>query len=300
MAAATSLSSGRQPVVSLVYRELDLNSQIARFALEVKGVSWKRTPVTVDSVFDYLKPWSARFNPSFNYPVLFVGNLRAQGLKDQFRVMDLELGAPTLIPDDSEGSVRCNYWVEEFTSFPFEAFSHMWATGVYESLFDLGSLEHLEAIEDAEAASLDLASDYQALREGYAQVVGLTQDDKGRAHLEGRLCEQLLRINRALAEREFLAGDELSAADIVWSTFIARLEYLERPLDSFGLSLDEVSRWYERIKSRPDFAAAGVWDRPRPSRVARQYIRSNKLPLLVTAVLGLCGLISLFVLASSL
>jgi glutathione S-transferase len=300
VAKSAAAPSGRQVGVSLVHSELGMVSQAVRFALEVKGVAWSGTPVTVDSVFDYLKPWSARFNPSFCYPVLFVDNQRVDGLSNQFRVLDLELQGPALLPGDPDGSTRCDYWVEEFLAFPVEAFSHMWAEGDYESLFDLMSPEHQEAIEVAQSANPALAHHYEALGQRYAQVADLTKDTDGREHLQRRLREQLNRLNRALTEREFLAGKTLSAADIVWSVFIARLEYLDRPLASFELPLDQVVEWYDRIKSRPEYAAAGVWEQPRPRRLAQQFVYAHRLPIAVAAVLGLCALISLALLASSL
>jgi tetrachloro-p-hydroquinone reductive dehalogenase len=297
MVARPRLAGGQQATVALVHLELDLYSQILRFALEVKGVQWQGMPVSIESVFDYLEPWSVRFNPSLVYPVFFVDGVRTDGLKEQLQALEIELKGPNLRPRDSEGRRRCEFWIEEFLTFPVEAYSHMWATGAFETLYDLTSLAHLEAIDIGEDAGSDLSVHYQALRERFAAVVRLTQDTKGRKHLERRLGEQLARLNRVLGQGDYLAGNAFSMADIVWSVFLARLEYLERPLESFDVPLDDLSRWYERVKTRDDYSAAGVWDQARPERLARHFVRVNRLPVIIALVLGVSGLISLVMLA---
>jgi glutathione S-transferase len=55
----------------------------------------------------------------------------------------------------------------------------------------------------------------------------------------------------ALAEsRKWLAGDELSAADLAAAAHLSCLDYIgEVPWDQ----APEVKHWYQRVKSRPSF-----------------------------------------------
>jgi glutathione S-transferase len=272
-----------------MYLELDLYSQAIRFVLESKDVRWRGQTLSESSLFGYLEPWCMRLNPTAVYPVLFIDGQRVVGLKQQLEALELELGGTSGPSIDRD---RYEYWVEEFIGFPVQAYSHMWADGTFEQLFDLGSLEHLAALESGEERAPALAEQYQALAKRYSGIQQIVADSRGKKHLEQRLVQVCKKLNRGLEDSLFLAGNSFTAADVLWATFFARLEYLQHPLESFDVPLPALNHWYERIKERKDYEAAAIWHQPRHERLARNFLDANRLPVLVAVVLGICGLAS--------
>lgn len=70
--------------------------------------------------------------------------------------------------------------------------------------------------------------------------------------------------------RAFLAGDRYSLADAVWTVVLARTRQLR--LDSHW---SEATRaWYERMRARPSFRVADVWEDQRSTQLLPQMARS--------------------------
>ena len=224
---------------------------------------------------------------------MYIGGQRLDGLRKQLHALQIELGNET--PDLHRGLdwTRHDYWVDEFLGFPVQAYSHIWATGRFESYFSADDPEHLEAIEAAVARAPELTERYNAVRERRDRLTAMTQDARSKKVLESRLVEVFHKLERSLAEAPYLAGEQLSLADIVWVTFLAHLEYLERPIRDFEPHLPHLERWYEQIKNRPDYEAAGVWDRPRNDRLIRQFYDANRLALMIAVLLATIALLSM-------
>ena len=85
-----------------------------------------------------------------------------------------------------------------------------------------------------------------------AATGGISADDLRRSI--ARLTEMLERMDRALQDTPWLAGDEYSRADIDIAPFVQRLVRV----DLFGLvaARPRVNEWYARMTSRPAYASA--------------------------------------------
>ncbi|WP_346839639.1 glutathione S-transferase family protein [Microbulbifer sp. SAOS-129_SWC] len=66
------------------------------------------------------------------------------------------------------------------------------------------------------------------------------------------LAAQLPIIDQALSTRPFLAGDELTIADLIGFSFCQTHELTSASLDDYSATRD----WYQRIKARPAFERA--------------------------------------------
>mgnify|MGYP001598017507 CR=1 FL=1 len=85
-----------------------------------------------------------------------------------------------------------------------------------------------------------------------AATGGIAADDLKRSI--ARLTEMVERMDRALQDAPWLAGDEYSLADIDIAPFVQRLVRV----DLFGLvaARPRVNDWYARMTSRPAYASA--------------------------------------------
>ena len=69
-----------------------------------------------------------------------------------------------------------------------------------------------------------------------------------------RLTEMVERMDRALADAPWLAGEELSLADVDIAPFVQRLVRID--LFDLVAARPRVNDWYARITSRPAYASA--------------------------------------------
>ena len=69
--------------------------------------------------------------------------------------------------------------------------------------------------------------------------------------------DEVDEMNALLDGQPWLAGDNYSLADTVWTVGVARFMMLKiEPLEGRPALGD----WYERVKARPSFEAANVWE----------------------------------------
>jgi len=86
----------------------------------------------------------------------------------------------------------------------------------------------------------------------------------------GRLYEQG-ELDRALRDREWVAGATYSLADALWTVAIARHKVLElHPLQG----RPALTAWYRRVKARPSFDSADVWERVKPLKMLAMVARN--------------------------
>jgi glutathione S-transferase len=65
-----------------------------------------------------------------------------------------------------------------------------------------------------------------------------------------------------LGESPYLADDSDSLADLAWTCIFARLEMLGLAGSFWGSGrLPRITDCYERLRARPGFEHAGVWER---------------------------------------
>jgi len=69
-----------------------------------------------------------------------------------------------------------------------------------------------------------------------------------------RLAEMLERMDRALQDAPWLAGEEVSLADIDIAPFVQRLVRVN--LHGLVVARPRVNDWYARMTSRPAYASA--------------------------------------------
>jgi glutathione S-transferase len=91
----------------------------------------------------------------------------------------------------------------------------------------------------------------------YKKLLGM---DPGAEQLEKSRTDAAFALDvleRALADRPFLAGDEFSLAEVAWTPYLALAEWTEQ-----GQMIDErpaVERWWQQLRARPSWAKVNPW-----------------------------------------
>jgi tetrachloro-p-hydroquinone reductive dehalogenase len=100
------------------------------------------------------------------------------------------------------------------------------------------------------------------LKKWRASIASREENEEASDEIHGALD----RVEERLGESEFLAGETYSLADLAWTCVLARLKMLglfEAFLEPDRMP--QIGAYYERLRSRPSFEAAGVWEgRPAP------------------------------------
>lgn len=69
-------------------------------------------------------------------------------------------------------------------------------------------------------------------------------------------------LEENLIKHEFIAGNNYSLADVVWTVFLARLMMIK--FDNLILSRPHLASYWQRMQQRDSFAQANLWTKMRP------------------------------------
>jgi glutathione S-transferase len=211
----------------------------ALFALLEKGAPLP----TMEVDRDYLRsPEYRRLNPDGLVPTLLLDD--GEVLTESsviMRYLDEAYDGPRLQPEDAIGRARMNLWMQLIDEKYFPALGAITIATFMRRMFGT------PPDEERLAVMLDSLTDF---------ATRVMREDTIRRGLESPFVEAGLRQLRAMLRRmndtlqrdPWLAGDSLSLGDCAMVAIILRLE-------EFGLAEawqgTAVSRWWERINSRP-------------------------------------------------
>ena len=124
------------------------------------------------------------------------------------------------------------------------------------------------------AAHPDLAGIYDSRAAVFAERER-TFDPKLAMHLAATRREEAVelldRLERRLADRrEVMVPPNYGAADVVWTVFLARMQFVGMEWEI--VSRPGLARYWSAMKARPSFAAADIWTRLHAGRLIRGII----------------------------
>jgi glutathione S-transferase len=220
-------------------------SQKVRLCLAEKGLAWTGHHLNLRR-FDQLKPEFLALNPAAMVPVLID---RGQVLTESRLINEyLEDAYPQvrLSPDDLFGRVRMRMWTKYADEVPAEAVKL--PSFVKNIQPELQSMPREEVM-----AKIDLIPNAW-VRERWrkAATEGIAPEAL-RPSIE-RLADMVARMDQALAQGPWLAGEHYSLADTDMAPFVQRLVRI----DLFHLveARPRVADWYARITARPAYCLA--------------------------------------------
>jgi len=227
-------------------------SQIARLALAEAGVRYERRVAAAGPpLFETYEPWYLELNPSGTVPTMVHGDEVLPDSMEIARYVDATFCQGALIP---AGDAEVERWLEALVAIPIRELSYGGSMAKMGSRINAWRLRNLRK---QLRRNPQLAGVYQ---DKIDDIDGFRRHAMDAGHVEGLRAEVrsvLDEMDAVLSERSWLAGDTYSMADVVWTVGIARFFMLDlAPLQG----RPALSAWYARVKARPSFAEADVWE----------------------------------------
>lgn len=239
-------------------------SGMARLALNEAGLGWQSRLMDIHRRNEQFGPWYAALNPEMTVPTLVTVDTVVPGSDAILAFAASHSTGALAVPDTPEGRGRVAAMTDRAYSLPVEllTFSSLLAK---RRLARFAVPRRLAKVADNLTAMAEDAPDLQA---GYrAKAARLAEF---RAALTGspareirqRMTHEAQALLAGLAalqdpEGPFLAGAQVTRADIAWSVVCARLEMCD--LRSLIDDRPTVAAWYDAFTERPAFQQAGVW-----------------------------------------
>ncbi|TCD16154.1 glutathione S-transferase family protein [Oricola cellulosilytica] len=233
-------------------------SQMARLALAEKGVTYRRRIVDIMDRAEQFEPWYTALNPQAVVPTLAIGKEIVTDTKAIVRRIDADFDGPPLTPADPDQVAAMNETMDAIMDLHY---------GV---LLYAGRLDEDRKSDTVEARGKflramrddhrELADALNARIEGNARLRRILADPAEVGRHVGEARELAERLNGALAESAFVAGDAYSLADTFATAALARF-----CIHGFNVwwadgKMPHLAGYYARMKDRPSFAEAGVVD----------------------------------------
>jgi len=259
-------------------------SQIARLGLRELGVPFLEKVVAPGPpTFESYAPWYMALNPMGTVPTLLHGDQAVPDSEQIIRYAEANLSEETLTPTHPLESEKMEEWIQKLGEVPIRELSY--GADNTRSLGQRVNRMRLKNLSRRKEKNPALASMYERKLEDISGFSQRAMDPKIlQAHLE-RVDLILDEMDHWLKSHLWLAGDSYSLADTVWTVGVARLRMLHlEPLTERVHLAD----WYERVRSRPSFEAADVWERFKPEVMVKVLVKKFG-PRLFLGAAGLFG-----------
>jgi glutathione S-transferase len=252
--------------VTLFHIGPSLYSQIARLALVEKHVAFASRLVDIGMRMENYQPWYVRKNPGMVVPTLEVEREGAEPeiVTDAARIIvwiDEHLPGPALLPRDRDERTRVDEWLARQDGFHFREFSYGTAPGLLGKFIVRGVGKRVAVLERHRDENPELAAIYQARIDDVRSWRDTIADSEQVAALGDELARLFADLEVQIADQPFVVGDRYSLADVVWTVTVARAHMLGRT----NLLGPRTKAWFERMRARPSYGEADIWDRMRPS-----------------------------------
>ena len=221
---------------------------MARLALVEKGVSFQRRQIDIMETNEQFEPWYVALNPKAVVPTLQIGS---EVVTDTINIVNR---AQDFDGPDLSGDATTQTWLKDMSL-------HYGVLMYRKRLEPDGTAPQIVArgkfLSDLAATRPDLGETTKARLVGNQRFQTLLRDP---AAIKGHIAatESLVdRMNTALRDHAYLAGNSYSLADCFATAALAR--FTIHGLDHWwaGQPLDA---YYAKMKSRPSFNAAEVID----------------------------------------
>lgn len=237
-------------------------SQIARLALAEKGVGFQEEiTLAGPPVFDNYQPGYLRLNPNGVIPTLTHGDKAIYEAVEIARYVDKNFEGPSLSPSDPKEKAEMDRWIDRLGELPIRVLSYASLTGISGYIANSANKKRLSALRRLRAKNPDLASVYDAK---IKDIEGFVQDivtPEALLEVRGRADHYLDELDKILSHQKWIVGSSYSLADAVWTALIARMIMLK--LDPLK-GRPNVGAFYERMRARPSFEQASVWEAFQP------------------------------------
>jgi len=235
--------------------------------------------------FETYAPWYLKLNPMGTVPTLVDGD---KNIPDSHEIMNYavsHLSEKNIIPAKDEEKEAMERWIENLRQIPIRELSYgadkTRKAGQRVNKMRLRNLKKRKKKNPALAVVYEnKIADIEGFSERAVTPEIVTQHNQ-------QLNEYLDELNELLKSQTWLAGSSYSLADTVWTVGIARFFMLN--LDPLK-NRDNLAQWYARVKDRPSFKSAQIWEKFEVGIMLAVLLKKYRLNLLLigTALAAVC------------
>ena len=255
-------------------------SQIARIALAEKGVTWRSRIIAAGPpIFESYRRWYMKLNPGGTVPTMVHDG---KAVPDSFLIADYVeryFDGPSLMPSDPQARQEAERWVAALKNIPVRELCY----GA-ENIRKIGAPMNRMRIRSLRRFARKYPEMAATYREKERDIQGFSDNAVDPVHyaaVRDEVVRRLDEMENVLKDRRWLAGEQYSLADAMWTVAIGRFTAIGmEPLDG----RPSMARWYEENKRRPSFAAADIWDRISARKILSMLLSKMWPHLLVISV----------------
>ncbi len=255
--------------VTLYHFPTSLCSQQVRLALAEKSVEWEGKIVNIGPAHEHFAPWYAKINPRLVVPTLEIDGTIVTDSSHIIQYIDGHFDGPALMPEDPEAKVEALAWMQREAELPIRELAYARTQGITRWVQRWSLRQRRKQLAKLSKRNPELEDVYAAKLDDVIALEQSIKDHAAMSELVDRVELLLDELEATLTEREWIAGDRYSLADLVWTAIIAKLEHI-----GFARSISEhrrprVHEWYTHLRERPSWGA--MIRRLTPWQIARFY-----------------------------
>ena len=257
--------------VVLFHHPGSLCSQKVRLALAEKGVAYEARVIDIGPRGQNYEPWYARINPRMVVPTLVHDGQPVTDSARIVRYIDERFDGPPLHASDEAGRAAEARWIEVADKLPLRELSYGGIRGPFGWILrrtDRGRIEKLTRHRDQNP---DLAPLYDARIDDVKRWFAVSRSPAQVEAILSRVDEALDGLDAHLDGGAFIGGARYGLADVLWTVVLGRLHSLSQ--GERVRARPRVEAYFQRMKARPSFAQARVWDHVPWVEIAKSLLR---------------------------
>jgi len=243
--ASEAQSSAPGSVIFYSY-PLAFNPAKSKLALEEKGIKYTEKKVDLFNG-QSLEPWYLKLNPHASTPTLVAGDEKITESADIIRWADRQ-GTP--LGGDSVDRAFISEWLEKVDTWDGNLFAaaNSGAGGAVKTF----TKYKIKVAEAQAKRNPELAELYKQKIVSMESVIAEMSDQELTEKNRKQVASLFDEAETILASKKFLAGDEYSAADAIFTPVVYRI-YLAKKEKEYIDTRPNLKRYYEELKKRPSY-----------------------------------------------
>ena len=233
-------------------------SQMARLALEEKGVKYDRRTVDIIDKAEQFEPWYTALNPRAVVPTLVVDR---EVITDTIRIVDAvddAFDGPALTPSGEQAAEHMRQMMSEIMGLHYGVLLYcrtLAPDGSSPTIVARGNFLRQQLEDHPERADV-----LEKRIAGNERLQRILADAEETEHHIGAAESLVERLNSALEDLDFISADHFTLADAFAAAALARFR-----LHGFqdwwaGGRNTNIGPYYERLKARPSWNRAEIVD----------------------------------------
>jgi glutathione S-transferase len=235
------------------------SSQIVRLALVEKGVKWRGKIIDIMSRYKNYEPSYLSINPAGVVPTL---RHKSGDITDSIAIalyVNNNFPGPMLVPTSQRERELMEQWVTLQQKFPERELMYSMMKGMRANFANKDIKQRKATIEKLAEKHEEFTPLYEEKYDDISSLERiLSNENIADKHLH-TLTAMLSMFEESARKNKWLAGNEYSLADVVWTVLLARLDMLGLSYLWTDGSHPFVEGYYKLVQERPSFKKAKIY-----------------------------------------